>query len=227
MRLTQRVIMPDEIKKEPGQSPSNPSEPVKPAPPAAPAASAPGQPSVSEKKLAAKAAATASMPWMSPLVDEVQKQLPGALLEAHTMVGQNVMVLETSRLLDVCKFMRQNSVLPCDYLVDVTAVDYPPREKRFDVLYVLHSFEKNERVRLKFFVGEEETIPSVAGIWPTANWLEREVFDMFGIKFSGHPNLIRILLPEGWKGHPLRKDCHIQQMDDDWVRENLNIESGQ
>jgi NADH-quinone oxidoreductase subunit C len=123
--------------------------------------------------------------------------------------------------------MRENEIMPCDYLVDVTAVDYPSREKRFDVVYVLHSFKVNERVRLKIYVADNETIPSVTSLWPTANWLEREVFDMFGIKFSGHPDLKRILLPEGWKGHPLRKDYHIQQMDDEWVKANLNIETGQ
>ncbi|MBZ5537344.1 MAG: NADH-quinone oxidoreductase subunit C [Acidobacteriia bacterium] len=143
------------------------------------------------------------------------------------MVGQNVIILETPSLIEVCKFVRENEIMPCDYLVDVTAVDYPSREKRFDVVYVLHSFKMNERVRLKIYVADNETIPSVTAIWPTANWLEREVFDMFGIKFSGHPDLKRILLPEGWKGHPLRKDYHLQQMDDEWVKANLNIETGQ
>lgn len=228
--------MPDNKKEKSVQTPSNPSEPVKPvapqtpappAPPAAPAASAPGHPSVSEKKMAAKAAAAASTPWRSPLVEEIQKQFPGALLEAHTMVGQNVLILGTAALIDVCKFMRQNPIMTCEYLVDVTAVDYPTREKRFDVVYVLHSFQTNERVRLKIYVAEGEAIPSVTPLWATADWLEREVFDMFGIKFTGHPNLTRILLPEGWKGHPLRKDYGITQMDDEWVRANLNIESGQ
>ncbi len=219
--------MPDEIEKDPSESSSNPSEPAKPAPPAAPAAHAPGHPSVSEKKLATKAAAAASTPWTSPLVEEIQKRFPGAVVEAHTMVGQNVIVLETRSLIDICQFMRDNPIMPCEYLVDVTAVDYPGREKRFDVLYVLHSFQSNERLRLKVRINDDESLPSVTSIWPTANWLEREVFDMFGLRFTGHPNLTRILLPEGWKGHPLRKDYGITQMDNDWVKENLNIESGQ
>lgn len=209
--------MSDEIKKDQSEA----EKPSAPAPPV------PGHPSLSEKKLATKAAAAQSTPWSSPLVEEILKQFPGALIEAHTMVGQNVLILETQALVEICRFMRENSIMPCEYLVDVTAVDYPAREKRFDVVYVLHSFQFNDRVRLKFYVAENETIPSVTGIWSTANWLEREVYDMFGIPFSGHPNLTRILLPDGWKGHPLRKDYHIQQMDNDWVRENLNIESGQ
>lgn len=209
--------MSDEVKKD--QPPASP-------PPAA-APSAPGHPSVSEKKLATKAAAAQSTPWTSPLVEELQQRFPKAVIEAHTMVAQNVMILESSALMEVCRFLRQNSRMPCEYLVDVTAVDYPSREKRFEVVYVLHSFQTNERVRLKIYVAENEKVPSVTSVWPTANWLEREVYDMFGIEFSGHPNLTRILLPEGWKGHPLRKDYGITQMDDEWVRANLNIESGQ
>lgn len=219
--------MPDEINKDqPEPKPPAPDS-AKPASAPPPAGHAPGHPSVSEKKLATKAAAAASTPWASPLIDEIKKRFQGSVIDSHTMVGQNVIVLETPSLVDVCKFMRQNEIMPCDYLVDVTAVDYPSREKRFDVVYVLHSFKLNERVRLKIYVADNETIPSVTSIWPTANWLEREVFDMFGIKFAGHPDLKRILLPEGWKGHPLRKDYHIQQMDDEWVKANLNIETGQ
>lgn len=219
--------MPDEMKKDqPEPSPSTPdSSKLSLTPP--PASAGLGHPSLSEKKTAAKAGAAASTAWSSPWLEEIQKKFPDAVIEAHTMVGQNVIILNTSSLIDVCRFLRDNPLQPCEYLVDVTAVDYPSREKRFDVVYVLHSFKVNERIRLKIYVAENETIPSVSPIWPTADWLEREVFDMFGIRFSGHPNLTRILLPEGWKGHPLRKDYHLQQMDNDWVRENLNIESGQ
>jgi NADH-quinone oxidoreductase subunit C len=219
--------MPDEIKKDQPEPKSPAPDSAKPAATPPTAGHTPGHPSVSEKKLATKAAAATSTPWTSPLVAEIQKRFFAAVIEAHTMVGQNVIILETLALIDVCRFLRENEIMPFDYLVDVTAVDYPSREKRFDVVYVLHSFKLNERVRLKIYVAESETIPSVTSIWPTANWLEREVFDMFGIKFSGHPDLKRILLPEGWKGHPLRKDYHIQQMDDDWVKANLNIETGQ
>jgi NADH-quinone oxidoreductase subunit C len=219
--------MPDEIKKDPPESKPPAPDSAQPAAIPPPAGQTPGHPSVSEKKMATKAAAAASTPWTSPLVEEIQKRFAGAVIESHTMVGQNVIILETPPLIDVCQFMRESEIMPCDYLVDVTAVDYPSREKRFDVVYVLHSFKTNERVRLKIYVADNETIPSVTAIWPTANWLEREVFDMFGINFSGHPDLKRILLPEGWKGHPLRKDYHIQQMDDEWVKANLKIETGQ
>jgi len=114
-----------------------------------------------------------------------------------------------------------------DMLADLTAVDWPKREKRFDVVLNLYSFSKNERLRLKVWVADAEDVPSVVSVWPTANWQEREVFDMFGIVFSGHPNLKRILLPDEWQGYPLRKDYDILQQDTAWVRENLGIESGQ
>jgi NADH-quinone oxidoreductase subunit C len=213
--------MPDEINKD--QPEPSAQKPVSTQPSAAPAA--PAAPAAA--KLAPKPAVPASTPWTSSWVEELQKQFPGSILEAHTMLSQNVVILESKVLLDVCHFMRDTSIMPCDYLVDVTAVDYPSREKRFDVIYVLHSFQLNERVRLKIYAREDESIASVTSVWPTADWLEREVFDMFGIRFTGHPNLTRILLPEGWKGYPLRKDHPIDQMDNDWVRENLNIESGQ
>jgi NADH-quinone oxidoreductase subunit C len=112
-------------------------------------------------------------------------------------------------------------------LADLTAVDWPKREKRFDVVLNLYSFAKNERLRLKVRAADGEEVPSSVKIWPAANWLEREVFDMFGIVFSGHPNLKRILLPDEWQGYPLRKDYDILQQDTAWVRENLGIESGQ
>jgi NADH-quinone oxidoreductase subunit C len=112
-------------------------------------------------------------------------------------------------------------------LTDLTAVDWPKREKRFDLVLNLYSFPRNERLRLKAQVGEADCPPSVSSVWSTANWLERECFDMFGIRFEGHPDLRRILLPDEWVGHPLRKDYDILQQDTAWVRENLGIESGQ
>jgi len=114
-----------------------------------------------------------------------------------------------------------------DYLVDLTAVHYPQRELPFDVVYVLYSFARNERIRVKAQIADGEAVQSVVQIWSTANWLERECYDMFGIVFEGHPDLKRILLPDGWQGHPLRKDYGIIQQDQQWVKVNLGIESGQ
>lgn len=212
--------MADEIKQDSDSS----------TPPSAPPAGGPPpstHPSVTAKKLAAKSGEARSEPFTGPLVDAIHQKFSGALIEAHVMLGQNVLMLEKSALMDVMRFLREDDGALFDYLVDVTAVDYPQREERFDVIYVLYSHSKNERLRVKIRIQENEDVPTVTGLWETANWLEREVYDMFGIIFSGHPNLTRILLPDGWKGHPLRKDYHLQQMDNDWVRANLNIESGQ
>ena len=114
-----------------------------------------------------------------------------------------------------------------DYCVDITAVHYPKREAQFDIVYILYSFHNNERLRIKTQVKDGEHLRSAVGLWPTANWLERELFDMFGIEFDGHPELKRILMPDGWKGHPLRKDYGILQQDQDWVKTNIGIESAQ
>ena len=114
-----------------------------------------------------------------------------------------------------------------DYLVDLIAVDYPKKDERFEVVYVLYSFSRNDRVRVKVRVKDGESVESAVGVYLTADWLEREVYDMFGIEFSNHPDLKRILLPEDWEGFPLRKDKDILDMDQQWVKDNIGIDSGQ
>jgi NADH-quinone oxidoreductase subunit C len=135
------------------------------------------------------------------------------------------MVVERSVVLDVLLELRDAEQF--DYLVDLTAVHYPERGLAFDVVYVLYSFPRNERIRVKTQLADGEAVPTAVSIWSTANWLERECYDMFGIGFEGHPDLKRILLPDGWQGHPLRKDYGIIQQDQQWVQINLGIESGQ
>lgn len=137
------------------------------------------------------------------------------------------MTVMKESLVAVCQFLKSDEGGAYTYLVDETAVDYPKREKRFEVIYNLYSFKRNDRLRLKVLASASEKIPTVAGVWPTANWLEREVFDMFGVEYEGHPDLRRILLPEEWEGHPLRKDYDILRQDDAWVEANLGIKSGQ
>src|ERR1700733_1507754 len=179
---------------------------------------------------AAKAAARAKdevpvpVPWISPLVEKYRNQY-GSGLEALTYLGQNYFVVDRSLIPDILRLLRDEEQF--NYCVDVTAVHYPKREKQFDVLWNLYSYARNQRVRVKTQIGDGDSIPSSVSIWPTANWLEREVYDMFGITFDGHPDLKRILLPDGWKGHPLRKDYGILQQDKEWVQINLGIESGQ
>lgn len=150
----------------------------------------------------------------------------GSAVEAFSYVGQNYLVVDPAIVHDVLHAMRDEELF--DYCVDVTAAHYPKREgKQFEVVYILYSFAHNTRVRVKSMIADGAGVPTAVDIWPTANWLEREVFDMFGVRYEGHPDLKRILLPEGWQGHPLRKDYGIIQQDTQWVQENLHIESGQ
>jgi NADH-quinone oxidoreductase subunit C len=163
--------------------------------------------------------------WDSPLVADLKKRYGSGICEASTYLGQNYFVVDASILTDVLTILRHEHSF--DYCVDITAVHYPEREKQFDVLWILYSYQSNERIRVKTLIKDGQSVKSSVGIWPTANWLEREVYDMFGITFDGHPDLKRILLPDGWKGFPLRKDYGIIQQDNEWVQINLGIESGQ
>lgn len=118
--------------------------------------------------------------------------------------GQLFLLIEPSRIVEVCRYLKETRKMR---LSAVTALDWYPLEPRFEVVYLLHSIEKNERLRLKCKVSETDAaIDSVTSVWKGANWYEREVFDLFGIVFRNHPDLKRIMMPEGWDGHPLRKD---------------------
>jgi NADH-quinone oxidoreductase subunit C len=199
--------------------------PEKPAVAAA-AASTPGTPAPAAAKPAPppKTAVPVPTPWDSPMIAKLKGEY-GSGIEPLTYLGQNYMVVDRSMIPEILQILRNEEEF--DYCVDITAVHYPKREKQFDVLWVLYSFARNERIRVKTLIADGETIASAVPIWATANWLEREVFDMFGIRFDGHPDMKRILLPDGWKGHPLRKDYGILQQDNEWVQNNLGIESGQ
>jgi NADH-quinone oxidoreductase subunit C len=189
-----------------------------PPAPAKPAAAPPPKPPAPPPK-------EGPVPLDNELVKRYRARFGDAVREAWTDRKQAILVVAAEQLLEVARYTHDEEQF--DLLVDLTAVDWPKREKRFDVVLILYSFAKQERLRIKVHVGEGEPAPSVVGVWPTADWLEREVYDMFGIGFAGHPNLKRLLLPEEWEGFPLRKDYDILQQDDAWVRENLGIESGQ
>ena len=165
--------------------------------------------------------------WADPLQEMLVLRFPSAINNAVIYRGQPSITVSTESLVEVARFLRDDASAAYKYPVDVTAVDYPNREKRFEVIHILYSFERNDRLRLKVLVGDGESVPSLTGVWAGTDWLEREVFDMFGIVFDGHPGLKRILLPEEWVGHPLRKDYDILKQDDAWVQANLHIESGQ
>jgi NADH-quinone oxidoreductase subunit C len=157
------------------------------------------------------------------LVVKLKGKFPDAVLDAKAILKQKVISITRDALLNVCRYLRDDSGLQFNLLVDLTAVHYPSREKKFEAIYILYSVANNDRIRLKVSLDDGESIPSVSSLWSTANWLEREAFDMFGIRFEGHPDMRRILLPEDWVGYPLRKEYPIEYEDNAWVAKHLNI----
>jgi NADH-quinone oxidoreductase subunit C len=208
-----------------GDKPAS-STPAVSVPPAKAAdASAPAVPPKAAASAPPKPPVVLQTPLDNDLVKRLRAKFGAALLEAIEDRKQAILTVDGARLVEISLHLRGEEKF--DMLSDLTAVDWPKREKRFDVVLDLYSFPKNERLRLKVHAADAEEVPSVVSVWPAANWQEREVFDMFGIVFSGHPDLKRILLPDEWQGYPLRKDYDILQQDTAWVRENLGIESGQ
>ena len=206
---------------KPAANPAGVTPPNAPAP----ASTAPPKPAAPAHPAAAKPAGPAPVPWDSDIAQTLKKRF-GSAIEASTYLGQNYIEVNPAAAYEVLQILRDD--FQFDYCVDVTAVHWPERKaKEFDVVWILYSFPRNERLRVKAPFADGEAAPSAVPLWETANWLERECFDMFGIRFEGHPDLKRILLPEEWKGHPLRKDYGILQQDNEWVQINLGIESGQ
>ena len=140
----------------------------------------------------------------------LEAALPGRIEQLSWWVGDWTVIVAPEALPEVAAFLKDSDEGSFDYCADVTATDWPPREKRFDVVYCLYSTRRRHRVRLKVRAAEGESVPSVTGSWPAANWLEREVWDMFGVAFTGHPDLRRILMPQEWQGHPQRKDYPLE-----------------
>jgi NADH-quinone oxidoreductase subunit C len=199
--------------------------PKPPAAPAAPAAKPPAAPAAPRPPAAPPAPKEGPVALDNDLVKRYKEKFGPAILEAWTDRKQSILVVARELLAEIAIYSRDDEKF--DWLSDLTAVDWPKRDKRFDIVLLMYSFEKNERLRLKVHASADERVPSVQGIWSTANWMEREAYDMFGVIFEGHPDLKRILLPDEWQGFPLRKDYDILKQDTAWIRENLGIESGQ
>ena len=206
-------------------APEVPAVPVTPATPATaatPAAAAPAaaKPAVAAAKPAADhnpaAPAAPTGPTDPPppagtAVPDYITALPSAVPDGVTQlsfwVGDWTVIVPAEKLLDVGRHLFAAGF---DFCSDVTASDWPLRPQRFDVIYCLYSIRTRQRVRLKVRAGEKDPVPSVTALWPAANWLEREVYDMFGVAFAGHPDLRRMLMPEDWQGHPQRKDYPLE-----------------
>ncbi len=172
-----------------------------------PEKAAPAQPAAEKKPAAApKPASTdaSAHPW----VESIRAAVPAAGLAAKEFARQVTVTVDRGKLREVARHLKEKEDFR--YCVDVTAVDWKTREPRFDVVYHFYSFSKNDRVRIKCGVADGEEVPSIAGVFRAANWSERETYDMFGIRFTDHPDLRRILMWEGFEGNPLRKDFPLE-----------------
>ena len=200
-------------------TPAPPAKPAAKAPPAAP--TGPADPPPPEGTVT------------PAFIAELQSTHSGAVEQVSYWVGDWTVVVSASQLTDVARYLRDAPATAFDYCSDVTASDWPPRAKRFDVVYCLYSTQHRHRVRLKVRAGDGDPVPSMCEIWPAANWLEREVYDLFGVNFIGHPDRRRILMPDEWQGHPQRKDYPLEgpgeflmENPQDWLRlKNLRAEA--
>jgi NADH-quinone oxidoreductase subunit C len=146
------------------------------------------------------------------LAEKLGEALPGVRVEtAPTQDAHPTLYIEPGDVTPVLQALRDRADLRFEFLAELTAADYWPREPRFELIYILVSIEHQLRVRLKVRLhGEDPHVETASGLWPAANWLEREVWDLFGIAFDGHPDPRRLLMPEDWEGYPLRKDYPVQ-----------------
>src|SRR6185295_15525604 len=210
---------------------SGPGSAKPPAPPAAAVGVKPAAPAAAKAAPAAAAAKPAaahppaapappSGPTEPPpppgvtvpgFIETLQTAVPGSVAHVSYYLGDFTLVVPVAHLLETARHLRDAPAAAFDFCSDVTATDWPPRaDTRFDVIYCLYSTRLRHRVRLKVKVGELQPVPSVSGVWPAANWLEREVYDMFGVNFTGHPDRRRILMPDDWQGFPQRKDYPLE-----------------
>jgi NADH-quinone oxidoreductase subunit C len=143
---------------------------------------------------------------LEELSSHIDARLPGTILQRTIALGELTLVVAPADIVRVLTALRDDTQCLFEVLIDICGVDYPERDKRFDVVYHLLSPRRNQRIRIKCEADEDTALPSAVGVFPAANWFEREAYDMYGILFSGHPDLRRILTDYGFQGHPLRKD---------------------
>jgi NADH-quinone oxidoreductase subunit C len=140
-------------------------------------------------------------------VEALRAAFPDAVQDVQEFRGEITIIVDGEHIIEVCRYCRDTKGLDYNFLSDVAGVDYYPQEPRFAVCYHLYSMTRNRSLRLKVCLsGEDPVVPSVVSVYPAANWSEREILDLMGITFTGHPDPRRLLMPENWDGHPLRKD---------------------
>ncbi|HEX4168478.1 MAG TPA: NADH-quinone oxidoreductase subunit C [Bryobacteraceae bacterium] len=138
---------------------------------------------------------------------QISQKFPEAIVDGKNAPDGKVLYIDPKQIVAVCSWLKENGNF--EQLAGVTAVDWWPRTPRFEIVYLIHSYSRNTRVRLVVRAAEGEEVPTVTSVWRGANWYEREVFDLFGVVFGGHPNMERIMMPADWEGHPLRKDYPV------------------
>ena len=204
-----------------------------PQAPAPPAAAAPAAPAAAAPAAPAKPAAAAPAPPPPPAppkpnpqlapvpslaLDRLKEKFADQIVEVSYFAGEVTVKLKQERAEAVWRFLRDEPELRFDYLSNLSGVHWPDRPKPFEVVYHLYSLTRRHRINLKVDVGEGEQPPTACTVWPTANWHEREVFDLFGIRFHGHPDMTRILMTDEWVGHPLRKDYPLEGKPEDHLQ---------
>jgi NADH-quinone oxidoreductase subunit C len=158
-----------------------------------------------------------------PFIDKLKAKFGEAITEAVKTFGQRIVRVKKESYLELCNFLVEDEDGAFDMCADLTALHWPDKTgEEFDIVVNLYSVSKNVRLRVKTAIADGEAAPSVTPIWQGANWMEREVFDMFGVKFDGHPDLRRILLPEDWPGFPLRKEYPIEYRDNEWTDKHID-----
>lgn len=146
------------------------------------------------------------------VLEQLQAKFPNAVRETHNFRGDETVVITRESLVAICRWLKETPELDCNMIMDVCGVDFPERAERFEVVYHIYSTTKRHRIRLKVRLNANDAVvDSVMSVWIGANWFERETFDMFGIHFTGHPQMKRLLTFEGFEGHPLRKDYPVNK----------------
>ncbi|HKY03919.1 MAG TPA: NADH-quinone oxidoreductase subunit C [Blastocatellia bacterium] len=214
-------------------APPRPQEGAASAKPAPPRAATPARPAT-PPKAAAEAGHKPAPPAKKgpvvtvdvtddPLIDRIKQRFSDAVTETVATLGQQIVRVKRGSYVELCRYLRDDSEARFDMCTDLTALHWPDRAgEEFDVVVLLYSVPNNRRLRVKVSVADKEACPSVTSVWEGANWMEREVYDMFGIRFDGHPDLRRILLPEDWPGYPLRKEYPIEYRDNEWTDKHLD-----
>lgn len=205
---------------EPAATTATPATSPAAASTSAPAGAAAGAPKapVKKKEEGAKPADASN----HPLVKRLGERLSDAVVEATEFLGQLSVRVKGERIVEVCESLKRDAESPFDYLSDLTCVHFPENtDAPFEVVYNLYSISANVRVRLKVATTDAVGVESVTGVWPAANWMEREVYDLFGVQFRHHPDLRRLLLPLDWEGHPLRKDYPLEPVENNWTVKHL------